>query len=114
MRFLEFPDSGSFFIGRCWSFPFIGICSISSLSMSLFNSSTLDDGCGVSWVISSGCEFGVRVVWSFSIFVFIDSFIDSFILLLILAANYCMNSFMLSFINYLMSTMMASLRYFII
>ena len=74
----------------------------------------MGDGCGMSWVNSSGCEFGIRFVWLSSAFVVIDSFLYSFMFLLILTENYFMNSFMLSYISSLTSTMIEPLRSFII
>ena len=35
--------------------------------MILFNSATLGDGCGVYWVMSSSCEFGVNFDWFSSV-----------------------------------------------
>ena len=80
--------------------------------MRLFNSSTLGEGCGVSWVISSGCEFGVRFIRFSSAFAFIDSFIDSLILLLILTANSCINS--LTFLSSFKTLGISSLLIFLI
>ena len=93
---------------------YLKIFSISILSIRLFNSSTLGDGCDMSLVISSSCEFGVNFVWCSSAFVFIVSFIDCFMFLLILTAYSCMNYFMFSFISFLASTIMESLRFFIV
>ena len=111
---LSFLIQFSFSLEGVGSFRLQKFFSISISSMRLLNSTTLGDGCDVFWVISSGCEFGVKLVWFASAFAFIDSFIDSFILLFILTAKSCMNYFMLSPISSLMSTIMESLRSFII
>ena len=67
----------------------------------------------MSWVISSGCEFGVRVICCSSFFVFIDSFIVDFISFLMLAALSRIHSFLFSFMRSFTSAIMDSLRSFI-
>ena len=46
--------------------------------MRSFNFATLGDSCGVSCVINSGCEFGVKIICCLLFVVFIDSFIVAY------------------------------------
>ena len=71
------------------------------ISLRLFRSSTWDGDCCVSWVIGSGCEVGVRLVW---ILMTACVFIDSNMLLFILTAIYFVIFVMFLFISSLSST----------
>ena len=81
--------------------------------MRSFNSSTRGDDCGVSCVINSCYEFGIKLICYSLFLVFVDSFIIALISLFMLTTLILMNSFMISFIRYFTSTMIDSLRSFI-
>ena len=75
-------------------FLLLGIFSMSISSMRSFNSTTLGDGYGVSYVINSGCEIGVKLICCSLFVVFNDSFIVAFISFLMLTAIYLIHPFM--------------------
>ena len=96
------------------AFLLLGVISMSISLIRLFNSSTRGGCCGVSWVIISGCEFGVRFTCCATFVMCTVSFIVAIMSFLRLTVISRMKSFMFLFSRSLTPTMMESLTSLII